>query len=221
MPRHALRLLTCALAVAVAACASETPEVAESDEALAMQAQDDLVVLAASFDTTAPAFRDALGDDLAGAVRDRTSPAAIQAALAERIANALECVTIDTDRLTYVTATFAGCTGPLAPSGTIHLAASLQASPPATVFDLAIDLTVRGVGIDGAWQVIIPLDDAAARTFAGNLHVVGAAGQEASFASSGSWLRTGSCVTYSAHAEGSSPRGSFVKDVTDQTRCGE
>ena len=221
MPRHALRLLTCALAVAVAACASETPEVAESDEALAMQAQDDLVVLAASFDTTAPAFRDALGDDLAGAVRDRTSPAAIQAALAERIANALECVTIDTDRLTYVTATFAGCTGPLAPSGTIHLAASLQASPPATVFDLAIDLTVRGVGIDGAWQVIIPLDATTPRTFAGNLHVVGAAGQEASFASSGSWLRTGSCVTYSAHAEGQSPRGSFVKDVTDQTRCGE
>ena len=245
MPRPALRLLPFTLALALFACASETPEVADSDEALAMQAQEDVVLLTAAFDPTAIGFRDGLGDRredrrgdrhgdrlgdrvedglrdrLAGALRDRLDPAAIRAALAERIANALECVTIDTDRATYVTATFAGCAGPLAPSGTIHLEASLQASPPATIFDLAIDMIVRGASIDGAWQVVVPLDETAARTFAGDLHVVGAAGQEASFASSGSWLRSGGCVTYSAHAEGQSPRGSFVKDVTDQTRCGE
>lgn len=145
------------------------------------------------------------------------SPATIAAAYRQSLgAGGLSCATVATDDLTFVTVTFA-CTGPLATTGTIHLQLTSLTKLEATA-----ELAIGGASIDGSFQVTVPVDPAAQRTFQGELSIEGPRRMLAADATA-SWTSSGACVTYSAsgsvEAEGPVRSGSATFQVTAKTAC--
>jgi hypothetical protein len=124
------------------------------------------------------------------------------------------CVTIETDNLTFVKATFA-CQGPFATTGTLQLAITSPTSVESTS-----DLTIGSVKIDGVHTLNVPTDPAQPRTFEGQLSIMGPR-RELDSESQASWVVTGKCVTFSASGSVTVGAASKSFSITNKTACRE
>jgi len=141
-----------------------------------------------------------------------------------------ECVTVDTDYLTYLEITFDECRGArgrLLIDGSIRGELDFEAvpcgpaqCPVALIYDIATsDLVVGGASVAGAWQVRDPLATGEASTWEGQTEIVGPGGRTVSMSSSASWLTDGECTTMSLNAEIERAVGTTSVTTTGVTRC--
>lgn len=189
-----------ALSLSLAACADEADNsdpITSQESAAATQAVEGVVV----------AMAPASGGSLAKIA------AAYRASFGT---GGLSCATVATDDLTFVSVTFT-CTGPLATAGSIQLELT-----SATKLEASVDLAIGGVTLDGSFELNVPLDPTAQRSFHGELTIDGLQ-RTLSTEATASWTSNGACVTYSAsgNISASGPRGNGSADleVTARTVC--
>ena len=158
----------CLLTVLVAACSASPPEeplTAEESEAVAKAVEDTVEIVS----------------------EVNTADIAVTAATYRRI----PCTTVDTDRRTFTTITFA-CTFPFKIEGTVHF----ERSTPEQLVTVT-DLMINKVSFDSATTLVVPRDPTLPRTFDGALVVVGPH-RELDSVVTASWVVSGKCVILDA-----------------------
>jgi hypothetical protein len=103
----------------------------------------------------------------------------------------IPCATVETDRSTFVTVTYA-CTTPFKIEGTVHF----EKSTPEQLISIT-DLMINNVSVDSATTLVIPTDPTQPRTFDGALVVVGPT-RELDSVVSASWVMSGRCFILDA-----------------------
>jgi hypothetical protein len=177
-----LRLALPALLVSALACGTVESEPEDDDVQTAEQAST-------GADTSS---------DLAYVSELLAAPPAEIGPSARGAASEPECVTVETDGLTYAEVTFSDC---LLAGGNLYVDGMVRADLSADALEaLVVDVTTTGliVGqatVTGAWQVRDPFAPAAPMSWDGHTDITGPYGHTVSLATTASWLNDGACTT--------------------------
>ena len=103
----------------------------------------------------------------------------------------IPCVSVDTDRSTFVTVTY-DCKFPFKIQGVVHF----EKADPETL-NTVTDLQINSVAIDSVTTLVVPADPTATRTFFGAL-VVDGPRRELDSAVVATWVVDGRCIVLDA-----------------------